>query len=97
MPLVWPSNCGCGQLDADHGDQTLAHVVAAQVLFDVFEQAHLLADEVDGAGERGAEAGEMRAAVDGIDVVGEAEDGFGVAVVVLERDVDFDAVAQRPP
>ena len=49
---------------------------------------------VDGAGERGAEAGEMRAAVDGVDVVGEAEDGFGVAVVVLERDVDFDAVAQ---
>ncbi len=41
-----------------------------------------------------AEAGEMRAAVDGVDVVGEAEDGFGVAVVVLQRDVDLDAVAQ---
>jgi hypothetical protein len=35
----------------------------------------------------------MRAAVDGVDVVGEAEDGFGVAVVVLEGDVDLDAVA----
>src|SRR5579862_4555394 len=28
----------------------------------------------------------MRAAVDGVDVVGEAEDGFGVAVVVLQSD-----------
>ena len=36
----------------------------------------------------------MRAAVDGVDVVGEAEDGFGIAVVVLQRDVDLDGVAQ---
>ena len=82
------------QLDADHGHQAFAHVVAAQVLLQVLEEAHLLADGVDGAGERGAEAGEMRAAVDGVDVVGEAEDGLGVAVVVLQRDVDLDAVAQ---
>ena len=41
-----------------------------------------------------AEPGKVRAAVDGIDVVGEAEDGLGVGVVVLQRDVDFDAVAR---
>ncbi len=35
----------------------------------------------------------MRAAIDGIDVVGEAEDRLGVAVVVLQRDLHGDAVA----
>ena len=81
------------QLDADHGHQPLAHVVAAQVLFQILEEAQRLADGVDGAGQRGAEPGQMRAAVDGIDVVGEAEDGLRVAVVVLQRDLDLDAVA----
>ena len=75
------------QLDADDGDQALAHVVAGEVLLHVLEEAELLAGGVDGAGQRGAEAGEVRAAVDGVDVVGEAEDRFGVAVVVLERDL----------
>ena len=37
----------------------------------------------------------MRAAVNGVDVVGKAEDGFGVAVVVLKRDLDLDFVARR--
>ncbi len=85
------------QLDADDGDEAFAHVVAAEILLHVLEEAKLLADGVDGARERGAEAGEMRAAVDGVDVVGEAEDGLGVAVVVLERDFDFDVVALRLP
>ena len=54
---------------------------------------------VDGAGERGAEAGEMRAAVGVRDGVREAEDLVVVAVVVLERRrstihfvLDFDLV-----
>ena len=83
------------QLDADHRDQAFAHVVAAQVLLHVFEESERLADGVDGARERGAEAGEVRAAVDGVDVVGKAEDRFGVAVVVLQRDFDLDVVALR--
>ena len=93
MPLVWPSNCGCEQLDADDGDETFAHVVAAEVFLHVLEESHRLADGVDGARERGLEAGEMRAAVDGVDVVGEGEDGLGVGVVVLQRDLHGDAVA----
>ena len=28
LPLVWPSNCGCGSLHGDDGDQAFAHVVA---------------------------------------------------------------------
>ncbi len=35
----------------------------------------------------------MRAAVDGIDGVGEGKDVFGVAVVVLQRDFQFHVVA----
>ena len=48
------------QLDADHGDQTFANVVAGEVFLHVLEQTHLLARVVDGAGQGGAEAGEMR-------------------------------------
>jgi hypothetical protein len=83
------------QLDADDGDQALAHIVAAQILLHVLEESELLADGVDGARERAVrKPGKMRAAVDGVDVVGEAEDGLGVAVVVLQRDVHLDAVAR---
>ena len=92
LALGLPFELRLRQLHADHGDQAFAHVVAGQIFFDVFEQAHLLAGVVDGAGQRSAEAGEMRAAVDSVDVVGEAEDGFGVAVVVLQADFHDDAV-----
>ena len=81
------------QLDADHGHQTFANVVSGEIFFYVFEQAHLLAGVVDGAGQRGAEAGEMRAAIDGVDVVGKAENGFRVGVVVLHADFHGHAVA----
>ena len=36
----------------------------------------------------------MRAALDGVDVVGEGEDVLGVAVVPLQRDLDVDTVAR---
>jgi hypothetical protein len=92
LPLVWPSNCGCGSLTLTTAPGPRAHR-RRRVFLQILEQAQRLADGVDGAGKRGAEAGEMRAAVDGVDVVGEAEDRVGVAVVVLESDVDLDAVA----
>ena len=79
------------QLDADHGDQALAHIVAGEILLQVLEQAERLAGGVDGARERGAEALQMRAAIDGVDVVGEGEDGFAVGVVVLQADFDDQA------
>ena len=47
---------------------------------------------VDRAGERRAEAGEVRAAFVGVDVVGERVERLGVAVVPLHRDLDVDAV-----
>ena len=81
------------QLHADHRHQPFADVVAGQVLLHVLEQPELLAGVVDGAGQRGAEAGQVRAAVHRVDVVGEAEHRLGVAVVVLQRDFHGDAVA----
>ena len=81
------------QLHADHRDQAFAHIVAGQIFFDVFEQAHLLPGIVDGAGQGRAESGKMRAAVDGVDVVGEAEHRLGIGVVVLQSDLHVHAVA----
>jgi hypothetical protein len=83
------------ELDADHGHQSLAYIVAAQVLLHVFEEAERLADGVDRSSQRGPETGEVRTAVDRVDVVGKAEDRLGVAVVVLEGDFDLDVVAHR--
>ena len=74
LALGLPFELRLRQLHADHGGQTLAHVVAGQVLFDVLEQPACLARGVDGAGQRAAEAAQVRAAVHGVDVVGEAED-----------------------
>ena len=85
------------QLDADDRDEAFANVVSGEVFLHVFEEAELLAGVVDGAGERGLESGQVRAAVDGVDVVGEGEDRLGVAVVVLKRDLHIDAIAQSLP
>ena len=41
LPLVWPSNCGFGQLDADDGRQALAHIVAGEVRLVLFEDVCL--------------------------------------------------------
>ena len=81
------------ELHADDDDEAFADVIAAEVFFDVFEEAERLAGGVDRAGQRGLEAGEMGSAIDGVDVVGKGEDGLGVGVVVLQRYLHGDAVA----
>ena len=83
------------QLDGNDGDQTFAHVVAVDGDFVLLllEHAERVRVVVDRARERGAEAGKVRAAIDGVDGVGEGENVFGVAVVVLQRDFHFDRVA----
>ena len=86
--FVWPSNCGLGQLDADDGGQALADVVAGEVAVGVLEDAGLAGPVVERARQRGPEAGDVGAAVDRVDVVGEGEDVLGVRVVVLEGDLD---------
>ena len=59
---------------------------------EVFEQVVLLAVGVQRAGQRGAEAGEVRAAVGRVDVVDVGVDVFGVLGRVLQGDFDADAV-----
>ena len=93
LALGLPFELRLRQLHADHRDQSFANVVAGEVLFHVLEQSELLAGGVDGARQRRAEARQVRAAVNGVDVVGEAEHGLGVAVVVLQRDLHGHAVA----
>ena len=82
------------QLDRDDRDQAFAHVVAREILLHILEQPHLLSGIVDGAGQRRTETGKMRAAIDGVDVVGEAKDAFRVTVVVLERNLHGDTVSR---
>ncbi len=81
-----------GQLDRDHRGQPLAHVVAGEVLVFLFEQAFAARVGVERAGQRRAEAGEVGAALVGVDVVGEAEDRFLVGGVPLHRHLDLAVV-----
>ena len=62
-----------GQLDADHGDEALADVLAGEVGVVVLEDLLLAGVVVEHARQRGAEAGQVAAAVDRVDRVGEAE------------------------
>ena len=73
-------------LHAHHRRQAFAHIVAAEVLLHVLEQSGRLPGRVNGAGERGAKASQVRAAIHRVDVVGEAEKAFRIAVVILQRD-----------
>ena len=104
LTLVCDSNCGLGQPHGDDGRQALAEVLAGG--HDVLEDVFLLAVGVERAGQRGAEADEVRAAVDRVDVVGVAVDVLGVLacstgrplrpatadLLVLAGDVDHVAV-----
>src|SRR5579883_422830 len=90
-----------GNLDADDGGQALAHIIAAEVAVLLFEQAHLARIVIERAREGAAEAGDVHAAIDGVDAVGEGKFGGVPAIVVLHSQFDFDAVhlaadADRP-
>src|SRR5262245_11935098 len=76
----------------DRGE-ALADVVAGDVALEALEEAVGLGVVRDGAGQRGAESSEVGAALARVDVVGEGEHALLIAVVVLERDLDLDAVA----
>jgi len=63
------------QANADDGDETFANVVTSDsdFVFLFFQHARVGSEIVYGASERGTKAGEVRAAVDGVDGVGEGE------------------------
>jgi hypothetical protein len=82
---------GVGEFDGDDGGEAFAQVVAAGHRVFLFHEAGRLGVVVEHACEGGLEAREMRSAVDGLDVVGEGEEEFVVAVVVLEGDLADEA------
>ena len=75
------------ELHAHDGHQPFAHVLARQVGIVVLQHLLLAGVVVQGARERRAEAGEVAAAIDGVDAVGERERGLREAVVVLDGDL----------
>ena len=79
----------------DDGDQALADIVAVDGDFVLLflQHAERIGVVIDGARKRGAETGKVRAAIHGVDGVGEGENIFGVAVVVLQRDFHFHLIA----
>ena len=79
-------------LDADDRGQPFPDVVAAHALLEVLGEVVLGRVGVDRSRQRGAEAGQVRAALVGVDVVGERIQRFGVAVVPLHGDFGVDAV-----
>ena len=95
LVLVWPSNCA-RDLDADHRDQPLADVVAADALLEVLRQIVFVGVGVQGPGEGGPEPGQVRAALLGVDVVGERVHRVRVAIVPLQGDLRLDAVPVAP-
>ena len=93
LSLVCDENFGSGDLDRQHRGQALAAIVAGEIDLFLAGAAHGLGIAGDLAGQRAAEAGQMRAAVALRDVVGEAEHGLVIAVVPGHRAFDRDAVA----
>ena len=77
---------GLGELDGDDGGDALAHVLTGDLVV-ALDDVVLLAVGVDDAGERGLEAGLVHAALGGVDVVCEGDEGLLIAVVVLQGEL----------
>src|SRR2546430_7631389 len=77
----------------ENGGQSFAHVVTRQSEIRLLERAALRRVVVDRTRQRGLEAREVRPALMGVDVVHERINVLVVAVVVLEGELDVDAVA----
>ena len=84
-----------GQFDRDNGRKALAHIVAGQVGVFFLEQVLLARIVVDHAGERGAEALEVHAALGGVDVVGKRHDVLAVAAIPLQGHLDLAHLGHR--
>src|SRR4051794_17479892 len=82
-----------GELDRDDGRQTLAHVLAGEVLVLLLELPALAREAVERARQRRAGAAEVGAALVRVDVVGEREDGLLVGGVPLHGDLDHALLA----
>src|SRR5918998_918518 len=86
--LCLPLELGLGELDAYHGGEAFADVVAREALLLLLEEPFLARISVDGPRQRRPEPREVRAALVRVDVVRESEDGVLEAVVPLHGDLD---------
>src|SRR5581483_5118830 len=82
-----------GQLDRDDRGQALAHVLAGEVLFLLFQQLLVARVPVDDRGERRAEALLVSTALGRVDRVRERVHRLGERTGPLHRDLDRDPVA----
>ena len=81
-------NFGSGTLTREHAGQAFAHVVAGRLDLGLLGELVVVDVLVDDARHRGAQAGQVGAAVALRDVVGEAQHLLVVAVVPLHRHFD---------
>ena len=102
LVLGLAAELGLGHLDAEHAAQAFAHVVAGDFDLGLLGELVFFDVLVDDARHRGAQAGQVGAAVALRDVVGEAEHLLVVAAVPLHGHFNADvgalvarAVAQR--
>ena len=82
-------------VDRQNRRQTLAYIIARQSKIGSLQSAALRRVGVNGPRQRRLEAREVRPTFVGVDAVDEGVDVFVVAVVVLEGELDVDAVALR--
>lgn len=78
---------GLLELDADHGRQTLADVLAREVLIAFLENAEAARIIVEHLCQARLKAGLVHAALGGVYVVCKGQDNFIVRIVVLQRDL----------
>jgi hypothetical protein len=88
LGLGLPLELRLAELDGDDRGQAFADVVAGQPVLALLDQAPVLAELVDQRGERGAEALLVRAALVGVDGVGEGVDRLVEAGVPLHRHLE---------
>jgi len=79
-------------LDADDAGHPLAGVIAREVGVAFLEEVDAPRIIVEAAGDGNAHSGEVGAAIDGVDGVGEGVDRFGVGIAVLDGGFDADVV-----
>src|SRR5262249_42259414 len=84
-----------GQAYADDSNKSFADVVTRNTDFVLLLLEHAVggSEIVDSARQCRAKAGEMRATVDGVDRIGKRKNVLAIAIVILQRDFNFDGAA----
>src|SRR5262249_23003144 len=93
LRLRLPLELRVSELHRDDRREALADVLALEVLLLLLEEPLLTRVPVEGSRERGPEAGQMRAALGRVDVVGERDHGLDVGAVPLHGDLDLAVLA----